>query len=330
MDIKQTIQQKAYDLGITFCEFVPASIQFSQEKFNNWYSKGYAANMTWFAENQEKRLNPNLLFTEAKTIIVCGINYWQKQPERQGAIATYALGRDYHKVLGNKLRALSKYIEKLGGKSKCFVDTAPVFERLLGEIAGIGWQGSSSLLVSEKHGTYFFLGEIFTTLELECYINNKHENYCGTCRKCIESCPTGAIVSSGKVDANKCISYLTIENKGQISEEFRAKIGNRLYGCDECNKACPWNKNISETQEKDFAAREYPSAREILFLSNEEFSQIFAGSPIHRIKLEGLQRNACIVLGNIGNKEDVPALQNATKSESQIVREVAEWALKQL
>jgi len=329
MLIKETIQEKAYELGITFCEFVPADITFSAEKIQDWYSQGYAAEMKWLEQNIDKRTQPSLVLDGAKTIIVCGLNYWQIKPERQGSIATYALGRDYHKVLGNKLKTLCNFIEDLGERTKYYVDTGPVLERPIAELAGIGWQGKSSLLVTKQYGTFFFLGEIFTTLPIECK-SEKHTNFCGSCSKCMLACPTGAIVTAGKVDANKCISYLTIEHKGAIPLEYRKLIGGRLYGCDECNAACPWNKVAKTTSEQDFTPRNYPSARDILYMTSEEFSTTFAGSPIHRIKLERLQRNACIVLGNIGNKNDIDALQHAVKSDNEIISEAAQWAIGEL
>lgn len=288
-EIVKSIKGKAAALGLSFCNIASSDITFDKDILANWYASGYAADMGWLKDNIDKRIHPASIFEGAKSIIVCGLNYYQRAPRRNGKIATYALGRDYHKVLGKKLKELAGFVDQFGGTSRYFVDTAPILERPIAQIAGAGWIGKSSLLVHPRLGTYFFLGEIFTTLELETDV--PHKNYCGTCTRCIDACPTGAIVANGVVDARKCISYHTIENKGEIPDEIISRMGDRMYGCDECTAVCPWNRFVKQTTEKDFDPRNYPDPEEILNLNEEDFTKLFAGSPIHRIGLKRFQRN---------------------------------------
>lgn len=323
--IEQTIKQKAKEIGFSFCNIAPADIRFDSKQIQSWYEKDNAADMQWLIDNMDKRENPNHIFEQAKSIIVCGLSYYQPKPERQGNIARYALGRDYHKVIKKKLQLLISFLQQYNAECRAFVDTAPILERPIAEIAGAGWQGKSSLLIRKDMGNYFFLGEIFTSLQLQP--DSKHENLCGTCTKCIDACPTGAITEPYVVDANRCISYLTIENKGAIPEQFRSAIGDKLYGCDMCSDLCPWNKFAQLTTEDDFQARQFPDVREILRLSESEFLKVFAGSPIHRIKLERLQRNACVVLGNIGDENDIELLETIFINASELVKEHARWAI---
>lgn len=329
MELEKEIKRKAADLGISFCNITSVALDFDATVIEAWYAKDYAADMNWLKANLDKRLQPSLMLPGAQSIIVCGLNYFQEAPERRGKIATYALGRDYHKVLGKKLKDLSQFIEEHGGETKCYVDTAPIFERPIAEKAGAGWVGKSSLLVNKIYGKYFFLGEIFTTLNLQ--VDLPHENLCGSCKKCIDACPTGAIEEPGVVNANKCISYQTIENKGEIPVYLREKIGDRLYGCDDCTAACPWNKKKQRTLVDDFKPRAYPDLKEMLLWNEKDFTRVFAGSPIHRIKLQRLKRNIAVVLGNIGNKNDLEALNIALKLENHIItNNHIKYAIKQI
>lgn len=327
--IKEDIRNKALEIGFSTCNFCSSDILFDKQQLTDWYARGYAADMQWLSDNIDLRTQPQKIFTESKTIISCGLNYYQEKPVRHGDIARYALGRDYHKVLQQKLKLLIEYIQKqYNGNCISFVDTAPILERPIAQKSGCGWIGKSSLLVNKHFGKYLFLGELFTSLSLEP--DNEHTNYCGSCTKCIASCPTGAIVDACTVDANKCIAYHTIENKGAIPTAIRKAIGNRLYGCDTCTDVCVWNKFSKSTNEPDFAPRKYPDVRELLQINETQFSKLFAGSPIHRIKLERLQRNACVVLGNTGHKTDIPLLKLVVDSNSPLVAEHAQWAINQI
>lgn len=326
MNVYEKLQEKAQEIGLCFLHVAPADIEFSIEAIQYTKSRGYYANMKWLSENIHTRLNPSQIGSFAQSIIVCGLPYYQPLPNRRGAIAMYALGRDYHKVFKKKLQVLSEYIQSLGHETRCFVDSAPILERPIAVKSGAGWIGKSSLLVSKEHGTLFFLGEIFTSCVLP--YGTPQKNLCGTCTACLQACPTHAIMSDGYVDARKCISYLTIEHDGIIPLEYRNAIGNRLYGCDECSVSCIYNSFSNRTKEPDFAPRNYPDVHEILALTAMQFTHIFAGSAIHRIGLERLQRNACVVLGNIGTTNDIPILKEIQKKNNPILTEHADWAIQ--
>ncbi len=326
---RERIITHALELGFAFCNFADARITFDPEVLANWYSEGYAADMEWLKNNMDKRQVPGSIFEVAKTIVVCGLNYYQNRESLNPGYALYAQGRDYHKVMKKKLKALSKFMEEeFAAQNRFFTDTAPVLERPIAREAGAGWQGKSSLLVNKRCGKYFFLGEIFTTLDLEP--DSPHADLCGECTRCMDSCPTGAIVAPYRVDARRCLSYLTIENKESIPVQFRKALGHRLYGCDECSAACPWNRFAQATNEEDFQARKFPTALEVLGMGEEEFGEIFAGTPIHRVGLENLRRNACVVVGNICGVEALPILRGMAEGESGKVREHALWAIEEI
>ncbi len=326
---RERIINHALDLGFAFCNFADARITFDPEVLENWYSQGYAADMEWLKNNMDKRRVPGSIFQAAKTIVVCGLNYYQNRGSLNPGYALYAQGRDYHKVMKKKLKALSGFMEEeFSAQNRFFTDTAPVLERPIAREAGAGWQGKSSLLVNRKCGKYFFLGEIFTSLEIEP--DSPHADLCGKCTRCMDSCPTGAIVAPYRVDARRCLSYLTIENRESIPVQFRKALGHRIYGCDECSAACPWNRFARTTREEDFQARKFPSAMEILELEEEEFGKIFAGTPIHRVGLENLKRNACIVVGNIGGVQTLPILGGIAEKESEMLKEHALWAMEEI
>lgn len=326
MEELEIIRNKAQELGLLFLQVAPAHISFPEEPLKQWLSKGYGADMQWLHKNLHIRHNPAAIVDFAQSIIVCGLGYYQEKPQRQGEIALYAQGRDYHSVLKKKMQVLVAYIEGLGEKARCFVDSAPLLERPIAEQAGAGWIGKSSLLVSPEHGTLFFLGEICTSLVLP--YGTVIENKCGTCTACIDACPTQAI-HNGMVDARACISYLTIEHMGSIPEQYRRAIGNRLYGCDECSISCVYNTFIATT-EADFFPRTYPTVQEILTLTPEGFLRYFAGTALYRIGLPRLTRNACIVLGNTGTIEDIPLLERCIHQSDSLVREHAEWAIQEI
>jgi epoxyqueuosine reductase len=267
-----------------------------------------------------------------RSIIVAGLNYWQPQPPGRGRIARYALGDDYHEILLGKLNALAAEITATGASAKVYVDTGPVLEKPLAERAGLGWQGKSTMLISTKLGPWLVLGEILTTLELAP--DAPAQDHCGKCTRCLDACPTRAITAPYQLDARRCIAYLTIELKGAIPEEMRPLIGDRVYGCDECLDVCPWNRFAQTTREAKFLAPARDASRDelhaLLEITPQEFKRRFARSPMLRVKRRGLVRNACVVLGNIGTPDDLPALRRAEQHDEPLVREHAAWAVRQI
>ncbi len=263
---------------------------------------------------------------------MAGLNYWQPQPPGRGRIARYALGDDYHEILLGKLNALAAEITATGASAKVYVDTGPVLEKPLAERAGLGWQGKSTMLISTKLGPWLVLGEILTTLELAP--DAPAQDHCGKCTRCLDACPTRAITAPYQLDARRCIAYLTIELKGAIPEEMRPLIGDRVYGCDECLDVCPWNRFAQTTREAKFLAPARDASRDelhaLLEITPQEFKRRFARSPMLRVKRRGLVRNACVVLGNIGTPDDLPALRRAEQHDEPLVREHAAWAVRQI
>ena len=294
--------------------------------------------MDWMARGEEKRCDPQQVLPGAQAVIVVAINYWQGDEERHatqkeaatGRIARYAWGDDYHGIMLEKLEQLNAFLIDRGGRQKCYVDTGPILEREYAAEAGIGWHGKSTMLVDPKLGTWFFLGEILTTLELPP--DRSQPARCGTCTRCITACPTGAITEAHRLDARRCISYLTIELKGSIPLELRPLIGDRIYGCDDCLDACPWNRFASVSREASFAARPAVGMllRDYLALDDAQFRALFRGSPIKRIKRHGFLRNVCVALGNTGGTEDLPALRQAAHDFEPLIAEHALWAIEQI
>jgi epoxyqueuosine reductase len=270
-------------------------------------------------------MDTGLVLEGVRSVIVVGMNYWQGG-ERNG-VARYAWGDDYHELMEDCLQELDKWLTSHGGRQRRYVDTGPVLERDFAALAGVGWHGKSTMLISQELGTWFFLGEILTTLEFPA--DEAAKDRCGSCTRCIAACPTGAIDAPHHLDARKCISYLTIELKGSIPVELRPLIGNRIYGCDDCLEACPWNRFAQVSRETAFAAHEgtQMTLRDLLRLTEEEFRKVFRRSPVKRLKRRGLLRNVCVALGNTGTAEDIPALERACEDAEPLVREHAEWAL---
>jgi len=293
--------------------------------------------MGYMQRGEEKRRDPKKILPGAKSIVVLAMNYFTDTGERipdsakKGRIARYALGDDYHDVLAGKLRKVDDFLREFGGKQKCYVDTGPVLERDYAAQAGIGWHGKSTMLIDEKLGTWFFLAEIFTTLEL--LPDQQATDRCGTCERCIKACPTGAITAPHKLDARRCISYLTIELKGAIPVQLRPLIGDRIFGCDDCLDACPWNRFARVSHETAFSARRSTtvfSLRDYLALNEYEFRNLFRNSPIKRIKRRGFLRNVCVALGNIGTSDDLPALGRAALDSEPLIAEHAAWAIERI
>jgi epoxyqueuosine reductase len=295
--------------------------------------------MGWLQANAERRADPKVLWPEARTVIMVGLNYGPGSDPREtlsqsdaATISVYARNRDYHDVLKKRLKRLAAWIaENTNAAVKIFVDTAPVMEKPLAQQAGLGWQGKHTNLVSREFGSWLFLGEAFTTLDLAP--DEAETDHCGACSRCLDICPTGAFIGPYKLDARRCISYLTIEHKGHIPRPLRPLTGNRIYGCDDCLAVCPWNKFARKTGEADFLPRPQltaPKLHEFITLDDGAFRAVFAGSPVKRIGRARFIRNVLIAAGNSGDASFVPALGNLLDDESALVRAAAVWALRRL
>ena len=339
-DAKQAIRDCALDLGFDVVGFAPAALKKSvRKRLSEFISDGYHGDMGWLAERTQQRSQPTDLWPRVQSVIVLGLNYGPNddpleviaKPER-GSISVYARGRDYHDVVKKKLRSLARFIaDELGGDVKFFVDTAPVMEKPLAQKAGLGWQGKHTNLVSKTAGSWLFLGEIFTNLSLDP--DTESEDNCGSCTRCLAACPTDAFPAPYKLDARRCISYLTIEHKGHIPREFRHAIGNRIYGCDDCLAVCPWNKFAQRTNELDLEARlelKWPQLADLVQLDDAAFRAVFSGSPVKRLGRNRFVRNVLIAIGNSGISELVVFVEARLVDESPIVRAMAVWALARL
>ena len=298
--------------------------------------------MEWMEARAHHRVSPLALWPEAKTAIALGMSYapasdplaLAERPDL-GRISVYARGGDYHKTVKKALKALARWlVDEAGGELKVFVDTAPVMEKPLAQAASIGWQGKHTNLVSREHGSWLFLGVILTSLELEPDGPADHGQHCGSCTRCLDSCPTQAFIGPHRIDARRCISYLTIEHQGPIPHDLRAGIGNRVYGCDDCLAVCPWNRfadaaaaNRAFLPRAELAA---PRLADLLALDDASFRAMFAGSPIKRIGLKRMIRNCLIAAGNSGDAAVIPSVERHLGDPDPVIAEAAEWALAQL
>jgi epoxyqueuosine reductase len=328
--IREELAARARVLGFDACQVTSASQPAHAAEFDQWLSDGHAGEMAWLERNKERRMDPGMVLPGARSVIVLAMNYWQGADETRpghGKFARYARGDDYHDLIEVRLKSLDEWLSSIGGTQKCYVDTGPILERDLAARAGLGWHGKSTMLISRELGTWFFLAEILTTLEF--LHGEPARDRCGSCTRCIDACPTGAIDAPYHLDARRCVSYLTIELKGSIPVELRPLIGDRIYGCDDCLDACPWNRFAQASRETAFAAREavgLPLAK-LLSLDDDEFRRIFKGSPVKRVKRRGLLRNVCVALGNTGTPADISALERACGDAEPLIREHAEWAI---
>jgi epoxyqueuosine reductase len=327
----------ARELGFDSCRVAPCAPPPHAAEFRNWLQEGAAGEMSYMGRGEEKRCNPQKVLPGARSVIVVALNYFQGDTIRRsqtlttGKIARYAWGDDYHNLIATKLDKIDNFLRQFGGRQKCYVDTGPILERDYAAQAGIGWHGKSTMLIDPRLGTWFFLGEILTTLELPP--DSPQRDRCGTCERCITACPTGAITAPHRLDARRCISYLTIELKGSIPLELRPLIGNRIFGCDDCLNACPWNRFAQASRETAFSARRSTTGmelREYLKLNDAEFRSLFRNSPIKRVKRRGFLRNVCIALGNVGDLSDLPALECAAADPEPLIAEHAAWAITRI
>ena len=337
--MKTAIVQHARELGFDDCRFTSAAPPDHSRQFQNWLAAQNHGEMQWLDRNPEKRVEPQLVLPGAKTIITLAASYHLSDPRsairdpQSGEVARYARFTDYHDVLAERLKLLAGFVNQLetGARSLWYVDTGPLLERDLAQRAGLGFAGKHTNLISRKLGNWFFLAEILTTLELAPDAPEK--NHCGNCTRCITACPTNAITAPFSLDARRCISYLTIELKGAIPIELRPLIGNRIYGCDDCLAACPWNRFAQEGKLMKPHARANlatPDLLELLALDDAGFKKSFSGTPILRTKRRGLLRNVCVALGNVADANALPSLERATHNTEPLIAEHAAWAVEEI
>jgi len=359
----EEIKRRALALGFDLVGITTARPPTHSAEYKEWLASGFHGEMAYMAKGAEKRVDPSKILADARSVVVVGLNYWIASPADEvptpcpsqegngqaclpssggarggferpnhGRIARYAWGaRDYHDVMGERLKRLAVAIDECGGpgtRSLWYVDTGPILERDLAQRAGIGFIGKHTNLISRRLGNWILLGEVLTNLELAA--GEPERAYCGTCRRCIDVCPTRAIVAPYRLDARLCISYLTIELKGAIPAELRPLIGDHVFGCDDCLEVCPWNRFAKLSAAHEFQRREMPALTEFLSWDEQRFRDFFRGTPIYRIKRRGFLRNVCVVLGNIGDASALPALERASRDAEPLVREHATWAIERI
>lgn len=336
--IKEIIRELGFDLFGIIPVFPPKTIDFYQR----WLLKGYAGEMLYLEKHFEKKKDLRYIMTEVRTLISLALNYHTEDPPEalrndpsRGKISRYAWGYDYHDLIKKKLKILQDNINTLvpDGNIRFFTDTGPILEREFAQMAGLGWFGKNSSLINHKNGSWFFIAEVLLNFELEYDNVPKIKGGCGQCRKCVEACPTGAILSNGSIDANRCISYLTIENREIIPYDLRPLIDNWICGCDICQEVCPWNRKTPVSGEKSLyplKSNFYPELVSFTKLTQEEFSKRFKGSSIKRLKRKGLLRNVAVALGNWKNRQAIPLLKEMMEDTEALVRAHAAWALGQI
>ena len=331
--LADTIRARALVMGFDVCRFAIAKRATHADAYLDWIKEGMHGDMAWLERNQERRCDPREVLPGCATVICLGLNYFPgDSPGREDyRIARYSWNDDYHDSIVDRLKEFDFFLQSLGGTQRYYVDTGPVLERDFATDAGLGWNGKSTVQIHRQFGTWLFLADVLTTLEIPA--DEPFGDHCGKCTRCITACPTQAIVSPHRVDARRCVSYLTIENKGPIPEEFRRAIGDRIYGCDDCLSACPWNRFAQVSRDARFHAREEifrHSLRDFLSFDEDTFRRVFARSPIKRIKRARFLRNVCVALGNTGTREDLPALRIAAQDADELIAEHAQWAIAEI
>jgi epoxyqueuosine reductase len=340
-DDKAAIRAEALRLGFDTVGFTEAHLpEEVRARLDGFLAAGMQGGMGWMADRAAQRAHPRALWPEAVSVISLGLSYAPEEDplavlarrDRAG-IRVHARNRDYHDLVKKRLKALGRWMAATwqGQALKVFVDTAPVMEKPLAQRAGLGWQGKHTNLVSRSHGSWLFLGEIFCTLPLPA--DEAEVDHCGNCRRCLTACPTDAFPAPYRLDARRCISYLTIEHKGPIPEEFRAALGNRIYGCDDCLAVCPWNKFARAHSEPAFAPRaelKAPKLAELAALDDAGFRALFSGSPVKRIGRDRFVRNVLMALGNSGDATLRPVAQGLAEDADPVVAEAARWAAARL
>jgi epoxyqueuosine reductase len=340
-ELTESIKSKALEVGFDLIGVSPVERFPETEHFREWLSKGYAGDMQYMERNPGGREDPGQTLPGAKSIVSCGLNYNTAFPysigetdKKKGWIARYAWGDDYHVIMDERLRALEDFIqEESSPEGTCvrYTDTGPVLERVYGKYGGIGWIGKNTCLINQRIGSWIFLGEIITNIELE--YDGSPPDRCGTCTRCIDACPTGAIVEPYVLDSRLCVSYLTIESKDKIPYELRDGIDNNIFGCDICQDVCPWNRKALRTKEPSFQPRDglyNPPLKSISGLGADEFGSRFKGSSIKRAKRKGFLRNILTAMGNSADNDLVPMVESYLTDEEPLVRAHAVWALWRL
>ncbi|HYZ44782.1 MAG TPA: tRNA epoxyqueuosine(34) reductase QueG [Xanthobacteraceae bacterium] len=340
--LKQALASAAHQhgfdtVGITQPDAIPQAL----ERLRHFLAEGAHGDMDWMETTAARRGSPRALWPDVRSIIMLGLNYGQRPQDDplailarrdRGAISIYARAEDYHDIIKPRLKAVARWlIAQAGGDAKVFVDTAAVMEKPLAAAAGLGWQGKHTNLVSRQFGSWLFLGAIFTTLELPA--DAPETDHCGSCRACLDVCPTAAFPSPYRLDARRCISYLTIEHKGPIARELRSAIGNRIFGCDDCLAVCPWNKYAQAGRESKLAAREeltVPRLADLARLDDAAFRKMFSKSPVKRTGRNRFVRNVLIAIGNSGDASLAPQAVQLLDDPSALVRGAAVWALSRL
>ena len=337
LELTQSIKDKALSL-FDLVGVSPAGPFPENQFYKEWLARGHAGEMSYMERNPEKRESIRSLMPGAKSVISCGLNYNTDYPystdtekSGRGWIARYAWGDDYHEVIQERLSILSDHISSISAKEpemRAYVDTGPVLERNYAKYAGIGWVGKNTCLINQEIGSWIFIGEIITGLELE--YDSPAPERCGTCTKCIDECPTGAIKEPYELDSRLCISYLTIELRDKIPEGLREGVGNHVFGCDICQDVCPWNGRAWTTQDRAFQPRAglyNPELARLSGLDADQFRALFKGSPVKRAKRKGFLRNVMVAMGNSGKEEFIPFIEKALTDEEPLVRAHAVWAL---
>ena len=335
---REAIRAYAKSQGFDVVRFARAETRAeTRVRLEKFLAEGMHGDMGWLQANADRRADPKVLWPEARSVIMVGLNYGPASDPRHSlsdgeaaTVSVYARNRDYHDVLKKRLRRLATWLATWA-EVKIFVDTAPVLEKPLAQQAGLGWQGKHTNLVSRDFGSWLFLGEVFTPLDIAP--DDAETDHCGACHKCLDVCPTQAFTGPYKLDARRCISYLTIEHKGPIAEEFRVPMGNRIYGCDDCLAVCPWNKFAQATAEADFLPRaelSAPKLKAFIGLDDAAFRAAFSGSPVKRVGRARFIRNVLIAVGNSGDESFLPDVMRLLGDESALVRGMAIWALRRL
>jgi epoxyqueuosine reductase len=339
-ELKSELRGRARAEGFSDCKVTAAKLPAAiGRELAGFVDAGHHGDMAWMEETRERRSSPDAMWTEAKSAIMLAAPYGQGldafarlTQKSTGVISSYALNRDYHDVVKGRLKRLAQWFANASGHEvKVFVDTAPLMEKPLAAQAGLGWQGKHTNLVSRQLGSWFFIGSILTSAELA--VDQAEVDHCGSCSACLDVCPTKAFDGPRRIDARRCISYLTIEHKGEIAEEFREAIGNRIYGCDDCLAVCPWNKFAEISREAKFAARAdliAPDLGDLLKLDDAGFRAKFSGSPIKRIGRDSFIRNCLIAAGNSGNKNLAQSVRPHLQDKNKVVSDMALWALQRL
>jgi epoxyqueuosine reductase len=343
-ELRDAIRAEALRLGFDAIGFAPANLapearRERLEQLGAFVAKGFHGDMGWLGERTDARADPATLWPQARTVVSLAMNYGPQSDPRdvldqreRAAISVYAQGRDYHEVVKSKLKALGRFIwDTYRHDIKVFVDTAPLMEKPAAQAAGLGWQGKHTNLVSRQFGSWLFLGELLLSAELP--YDDPETDHCGHCRACLDACPTRAFPAPYQIEARRCISYLTIEHEGPVDEALRPLLGNRIYGCDDCLAACPWNKFAQGAREMAFVPRPEltaPALAELAMLDDAAFRQRFAGTAIRRIGRDRFVRNVGYALGNSGTPAALPAVQHLLNDDSALVRDAAQWALSRL